>query len=455
MAGSDARPWPAVRRRLNRRARDSTALAAGSVVAGLLAYVFFALATRSLGAEGAAPVSILWSYWSAAAAVLTFTVQHWIIRTLAHDGHEGAVARSLPKFAIMAAGLTALAGVVAYAFRETLFGDLGIAFPALVAAITAGSLFMGLLRGALAGRHRYFATAASLMGENGLRVALAVGVALAGGGSKAFGVALASGPLVGLFWARSLRFARRPATAPASRNPLALVSGIAGGSLIAQIVITSPPVALAAAGGAPDEVTSLFVALAVWRAPYIVALGVSPKLTGGLTRLVVNGQIRQLARLRALIVVGVIGGAGAAALFGFTLLQPLLHLAFGEDVHMDDWALAAVGVGTAIALGNLVLLLLILALGRSGAATVAWVAAVAVTGAWLGISGLSPTSRIVVAFVIAEAAAFVMLLGFSMRMPGKPRGTRPGESGSRAHARDATPPPHTGQANGSPAGWSA
>src|SRR4029453_6819025 len=98
------------------RARGSTALAAGSVVAGLLAYVFFALATRSLGAEGAAPVSILWSYWSAAAAVLTFTVQHWIIRTLAHDGHEGAVARSLPKFAIMAAGLTALAGVVSTPF---------------------------------------------------------------------------------------------------------------------------------------------------------------------------------------------------------------------------------------------------------------------------------------------------------------------------------------------------
>jgi hypothetical protein len=119
---------------------------------------------------------------------------------------------------------------------------------------------------------------------------------------------------------------------------------------------------------------------------------------------------------------------------------------------MDDWALAAIGIGTVIALGNLVLLLLILALGRSGAATVAWVAAVVVTGAWLGISDLSPTSRIVVAFAIAEAAAFVLLLGFSMRVPGKPRGTRDGESGSRAHARAAALPPHTPQADGSPAG---
>jgi hypothetical protein len=72
----------------------------------------------------------------------------------------------LPKFAIVAAGLTALAGVVANVFRETLFGDLGFAFPALVAAITAGSVVHGSAR-CPRRRHRYFATAASLMGRMG------------------------------------------------------------------------------------------------------------------------------------------------------------------------------------------------------------------------------------------------------------------------------------------------
>jgi len=421
MAGSDAKPSPVGRMRINRRVRDSGALAVGSVIAGLLAYGFFSLATHTLGAEGAAPVSVLWSYWAVAAAVLTFTVQHWTIRTLAHDGHEGTVAQSLPKIALMAAVLTGLAGLLAYVFRDQLFGDLGIAFPALVAAITAGSLFMGLLRGALAGRQRYFATAASLVGENAVRVILAVAVALAGGGSKAFGVAMASGPIIGLLWIGSLRFARAPATAPASRNPLALVSETASGSLIAQVVLTSAPVVLAAAGGAPGQVTSLFIALAVWRAPYLVALGVTPKLTGGLTRLVVSGQSRQVGQLRALLVAVVIGAALAAIVIGTTVFQPILHVAFGEDITMDTWALAAVGVGTAIALGNLVLLLLMLALGRSGAATAAWAVAVGVAAVWLGLSPLSPTSRIVTGFVLAQATAFVLLLGLSIRLPARAR----------------------------------
>ena len=418
MAGSDARPSPPARLRLERRIRDSGALAAGSVVAGLLAYGFFALTTHSLGAHGAAPVSILWSYWSAVAAVLTFSLQHWTIRTLAHDRHEGTVARSLPKIAIMAAVIAALAGLVAYVFREPLFGDPGIVFPALVAAITIGSVFMGLLRGALAGRHRYGATAASLVGENAVRVILAVAVAVAGGGSEAFGVALACGPIIGLVWVRSLRFARGPATEPASGSPLALVSETASGSLISQVVLTSAPVVLAATGGAPDQVTSLFVALAVWRAPYIVALGVTPKLTGGLTRLAVNRQVRQLTRLRVLTVAGVLGAAAVAAVLGVTVFQPLLRVAFGSDVSLPEWALAATGVGTAIAIGNLVLMLLMLAFGRSGQATAAWAVAVVVAAGWLGLSGnLAPTSRVVVAFVLAEASAFVLLLGLSVRIP--------------------------------------
>ncbi|MBA2463514.1 MAG: hypothetical protein H0V42_00860, partial [Nocardioidaceae bacterium] len=75
-----------------RRSRPgaTSALAAGSIVSGLLAYLFFALVTRGLGAEPAAPVSVLWSYWGFAAAGVTFPVQHWIARSVAAGG-EGAV----------------------------------------------------------------------------------------------------------------------------------------------------------------------------------------------------------------------------------------------------------------------------------------------------------------------------------------------------------------------------
>ena len=69
---------PSMRTRL----RDTSALAFGSAVSGLLAYVFFALVTRALGSEAAAPVAVLWAYWSFAGAALTFPLQHWIARSV-------------------------------------------------------------------------------------------------------------------------------------------------------------------------------------------------------------------------------------------------------------------------------------------------------------------------------------------------------------------------------------
>ena len=69
--------------------RAPVVLAAGSVVSGLLAYVLFALVTRGLGAEVAAPVSVLWTLWTFAAAALTFPLQHWITRSVV-AGHEVA-----------------------------------------------------------------------------------------------------------------------------------------------------------------------------------------------------------------------------------------------------------------------------------------------------------------------------------------------------------------------------
>ena len=58
--------------------RDARALAIGSAVSGLLAYLVFALTTRGLGAEQAGPVSVLWSYWAFAGAAFTFPIQHWV-----------------------------------------------------------------------------------------------------------------------------------------------------------------------------------------------------------------------------------------------------------------------------------------------------------------------------------------------------------------------------------------
>jgi O-antigen/teichoic acid export membrane protein len=68
--------------------RDTAALAAGSATNGVLAYVFFSVTTHALGAKASAPISVLWTYWSVAAAVLTFPLQHWIARVVAIERGE-------------------------------------------------------------------------------------------------------------------------------------------------------------------------------------------------------------------------------------------------------------------------------------------------------------------------------------------------------------------------------
>src|SRR5262249_46788216 len=94
------------------RSRGAGVLALGSAVSGVLAYVFFAQVTRALGSDTAAPVAVLWTYWSFAGAALTFPLQHWIVRTVtAADGREGSVRhamRTIPFVALTAAVLTGL-----------------------------------------------------------------------------------------------------------------------------------------------------------------------------------------------------------------------------------------------------------------------------------------------------------------------------------------------------------
>jgi O-antigen/teichoic acid export membrane protein len=411
--------------------KQTGALGAGTVVGGLLAYAFFAMATRTLGASAAAPVSVLWTYWTMAAAILTFPLQHWTIRLLTR-GAEGTLARSRGRIWIGAAVLSVFSALLAYLARDLLFHDPTVAYPAMVAGITAGATLSGLVRGALAGRGRFAATGLSMATENLLRVALGVVVALAGGGAVAFGLVLVLGSFSAFFWPSSLRFdAQGTVAAESISSPLALASGLAAGSLIAQIVLTGGPVALAALGGTPRQVTSLFAALAVWRAPYLAVLGVTPRLTPALTRMTLTGDERRLRSARRWILLAVVGAAGAAFLAGATFVLPLLRAVFGSDVVLDRIPSALIGVGTAAAVGNLVLLLVMLALGTSRPVNRAWLIAAAVVGAILVAVPLKPLDRVVTAFVAAQLTAFVLLAVTRMRGQPGPAAQDAGEATSQ------------------------
>lgn len=252
---------------MRRRARDTSALGVGAVVSGLLAYVFFVLTTRVLGAAAAAPVTVLWTYWGFAAAALTFPLQHWVAQSVAaHDG-EGAVRRTLSRVALTVIVASAVAAALAWLARDSLFHRADAWFPLLVGCVTLGSGFIGVVRGGLSARRRFGSVAWALVAENALRCAAAGVLVLADvHASLGYGICLAAGSFVGVLWPSAVRFSAGQEAASAE-SPMRFLGGASGGQLVGQGVLTGGPVLLALGGGTAAQVTALFAGLALFRAP--------------------------------------------------------------------------------------------------------------------------------------------------------------------------------------------
>ncbi|QZY28500.1 hypothetical protein [Nocardioides coralli] len=386
---------------------DATFLAVGSLLNGVLAYVFFALVTRSLGAGPAAPVAVLWAWWGFAGAALTFPVQHWIARSAALPGGEAAVRRGLPHVAAAVAGASVAAGLVAWLAVDRLFGAEGEWFPLLVVAVGLGSGMLGVVRGTLSGRRAFGSVAAALALENGLRCLAAAALWWAGVSSPtAFGLALVAGYAAAVLWPAAL--VPRATGSGEADAPLAFVSGASAGQLLAQATLTGGPVLLAAVGGAPPQVTALFAGLALFRAPYTLALGLVAALTGRLTSLVEARDWSRLRRIRRGLTGGTLAAALLAGLGGAWLGPPVMELVFGTGVRLEPAEAAVVAVGSAFALANLVLTVGLLARGRS-----AWVARTWLVAAPAGVVAYLLAGEPLVAtcwtFLAVEAVAW---LGF-------------------------------------------
>lgn len=399
------------------RVRDTGALAAASVMSGLLAYAFFAVATRALGASAAAPISVLWTAWTFTAAALTFPIQHWITRTVAASASgRSEVATVLPHVGRVVIAVGALLAIGSAVVRDDVFRSDSFVYPLLLAGVTIGSGFIGWVRGSLAGERRFLALSGTLITENGVRAAGAVVLSLADVRSPlAYGLCLVAGSFAGGLWPGALRGTGRGATSTSSASPLRFLAGSSVGQLLSQVVLTSGPLVLALLGGPAAAVTSLFAALAVFRAPYLVAVALVATLTGRLTTLHVTSDISALRRARWLVVSGTALLVPMAALSGAALGPWLLPLIFGPTVSLDRPTYALLAAGSTLALANLVLTIMLLAAARSTAVAWSWGAAVLAGAAVLLVGvGSADLAYTAWAFVLAEAVAWAALVMFEL-----------------------------------------
>jgi hypothetical protein len=269
---------------------------------------------------------------------------------------------------------------------------------------------VGLNRGALAARGRFAAVGASLVAENGLRL-VAVCV-LAGAGVQnavAYGLCLVLGHLAALAWPGALRFADGPQSGAGS--PFAFLAGAGFGQLVSQVVLTGGPVVLALSGGTAVQVTSLFAALALFRAPYLLAQGSVAPLTVRLTGWVIAGDRDALTRVRRGLLALAVVGVPLAAVVGWWSGPVLVPAVFGEDVELPAGVCAVVAAACAWAVVNLLLMIDVMAHGRAGRIASVWTAALLGAGAgYLALLPQGAMERSVGAFLVAEAVAWVALL---------------------------------------------
>jgi O-antigen/teichoic acid export membrane protein len=398
------------------RSRSTSLLAVGSVANGVGAYLFFSLTTHALGATDAAPVSVLWAWWSFAAAALTFPVQHWAIRALAADGDERRVRATTPRLLVAAAVLAGLSSLVAWLLRDPLFAGHSGVFPLLMGLVVLGSVANGLVRGLLTGRQRIGTVAASLFGENALRCLYAAVLFAAGvTDPAAYGWSLIGGYLVLAFWPGALRARAGAGPLPPAEPLLRFLGPASGGQLLAQGVLTGGPVLLALAGGSPAEVTSLFAALALFRAPYTLGTSMVALLTGRFTRWLVAGR-HDLVRRAGWQLVGVTAVTlPLAAAFAWTVGPELLRIVFGEGIDLSRGLTTLVAVGSVLALAGLVATTTLLAAGRTLHLVAFWMVAITVGSAWWVAVRPGPLPGTVGWFVVVETVAAATLLTTAVR----------------------------------------
>jgi hypothetical protein len=379
---------------------------AGTAINGLAAYAYIAVGTRTYGEVAMAPVAVLWTFWAVSVALFMFPLQHWAIRQISVDGDTGGVAGTVPRLAAVVAGGAGLMTIGAWAASNRLFGSADPGWAILVFFITVGSAFAGLQRGVLSGLGRYYATAANIAGENLLRLSVGIVVALTTDSVIWFAAVLVLGPLVAVFWPETLRLPFRTGR----RQPaLAFLGGLAGGILIAQVILNAGPVVLQAIGGAEEEVTALFLSLALFRAPYLLALGVATRVTAPLTGLVASGEAGRVRRVVNVVGVGTLGGSVVAGLIGYPLGPWVVDAVFAPATPTSAPVGAALAAGSVLALGGLGLILVLTAVGRTSTIQGSWTAALAAAMAVLGLWPGGELDRVVAAFVGAELVAVVAM----------------------------------------------
>jgi hypothetical protein len=384
----------------------------GSLVAGLLAYVFQVAGGRALGSEAFAPIANLWTLQYVIMAILLFAIEQYEVRAVAAAGGDvralhGAWPVLWAIVIFVALGATALL----FVFADRLLG--GAADLALVGGawvISAGAF--GMVRGIYGGRAEYRMSGIATAVDWITRIAFTalVLVAFASTRNLAWTLPLGAVPFLAWWWLRGRASgAAHTSAAPERSRPGSYLAGLsfANGSL--QLLLGIGPLVVVALGESPTAVSAFFVTAALSRAPFLIGIGFVPRVLTPLTRMAEASDYSRVRGLASLVVVGTVALAAIAGVAAYLIGPPVVSVLYGPEFTISALATAAAASAVIVALGALGLNQVVLAEGRPLALVPAWTFGVIAAAVTVVLLPMDPLPRVAVAMLVGQLVAVVAL----------------------------------------------
>ena len=380
----------------------ATAFAAVSVLG------FQAIASRTLGPDGFAPVALLWTLMFLLHTVLLLPAEQHLTRALVVTRTPSQIAK-IRRDMLYAFALAFVVGVTFTAATLDRFFDGSTAYIWLIALIVVTRSLMSAGRGILAGNRRFAAYGASIGLESGALLIGALVVAAIDGGATAFGLVMVLAPLA--------TFLTRPFSDIHGSEDRHVVDAQSGSFLAwlvfataaSQLIIAGGPIAVSFVGGDAAAVSIFFTSFALLRGPLTSAYNLVARVLPDFTDLAHGrdpGELWKWApRIAGIgLAFALVGGLGAGL-----LLRPIVDAIYGSEFVPSVTMAVLGGAGVGLGLGALFATQIYSAVALGAQLALGWSAALFAAVAVLIVGDTEAVNRVALAFVVGEGTGLLLL----------------------------------------------
>ena len=333
----------------------TTTVGVGLVVNGVMAFIYFPLTARVLGAEAFAPLGVLWASMYIVGPGFFLPLEQEVARGLANRWARGiGTGRLVRQAGVIGACLVALlllcTALASQWLLDELFSGEVLILVGFALSLPAYAL-AHLVRGELAGLGRFRGYAVYFGTENTLRVALSIVLALVGVRvAGPYGVVLGITPMlaVWLAWRGEHELVTEGPEAPWDELTAALGSLLAASVFAAFLVNAGTLAVTVLATDSEEHRAGVFlVGLTIARMPLFLYQAVQAALLPHLAALAGAGRYSEFrGRLgRLLAAVAALGALGTVV--AFLVGAPAIRVLFGPDFDLTARDLALLAAGSA------------------------------------------------------------------------------------------------------------